>query len=1053
MVEQVVGLKFVVEGEREAKRALKEVSDNQSKLTRDILRGADQVKSLSREWDKANRYLQEGTINSKAHAQAQIRLAREYALLNGYIKSNGALNTQRALAEMHAAQATRDAAADAERTARATKRLADRNLELRMRFQEGYAQFARQREAMRSLREAYRNGIITLQQYQAQLARIRTINQGNVAGTNNLGVAMQQTGYQVGDFMVQIQSGTNAFVAFGQQATQLVGVLYLLPPATLAAKVGILGLQVSVSALVMTLGIAIPVLTAIGAAIVRARGNAKNFEDSLTKLGDVVSGLKDTQSLLAMSAEDLTEKYGEAAGAVREYAEIEAQLRVSLARSEISKSIVGLSKLTTAYGRTGHAVRSMLQNTSAIEKDFDVSGDVARKLMVHFQDLQRATNFDEQKVAVDGLIGSMQELDISLADVPSDVAQMLVNFIKANRSVEEANALIKLLNGGIVQANDNTKKLSNSQKLYNDLLKSGRDADFERRRDSRRAVIDMRAQLALQSKINTFGEESVEVARYRAEQEAISKNLTTDAAKEYVELAVQIHKATVETKKQLELEKEISEAAAERNKEFADRKISLENEIRILRLTLRYGEDSVQVQKELNLQARARLITEMMADGQSADRIVAMLKLLKTHQELTAEVDKMKDSTDDLLDIVEQITGVDLKKAFYDAATSVSTMNSRLDLTMTKIQGILGAIGSIGFETVATEAQTRALREGKSVAQSRIEGQIAQRRAELEQSGEIGPLAGAALTAYRKTLEADMRAQEELQRELSDPRRKAPPRRPFDIEYPEPDKEGGGAGGDIFLSMFPELQRAYEQAQKDAQAYNEEVQILDSALKAGKISQQEYNSYLSQAQEVYGQASTAALQYENALLQMANTTSQAMSDAMMSIVDGTKSAKDAFSDMARIIIKKAFEMAVINPILNAIFGGVTGYVAAPSFFGAPAAAAAKGMTFQGGNVVPFANGGVVGGPATFPMSGGRTGLMGEAGPEAIMPLKRGKDGKLGVQATGASVNQTLVFNISANGDESVKRIVQQQIPNIAQATKAAVVDAKRRGGSYGRAMA
>ena len=270
-----------------------------------------------------------------------------------------------------------------------------------------------------------------------------------------------------------------------------------------------------------------------------------------------------------------------------------------------------------------------------------------------------------------------------------------------------------------------------------------------------------------------------------------------------------------------------------------------------------------------------------------------------------------------------------------------------------------------------------------------------------------------------------------------------------DLLRPETGGAGGAATADDFLSMFPELQRAYEQAQKDAKAYNEEVQILDSALKAGKISQQEYNSYVDQAAEAYGQTSLAAQQYENALLQMANTTSQAMSDAMMSIVDGTKSAKDAFSDMARIIIKKAFEMAVINPILNAIFGGVTGFTQLPAF----GAAAANGAAFQSGNVVPFANGGVVGGPATFPMSGGRTGLMGEAGPEAIMPLKRGKDGKLGVVAEGGGVNQTLIFNISANGDESVKRIVQQQIPRIAEVTKAAVADSKRRGGSYARALA
>lgn len=62
---------------------------------------------------------------------------------------------------------------------------------------------------------------------------------------------------------------------------------------------------------------------------------------------------------------------------------------------------------------------------------------------------------------------------------------------------------------------------------------------------------------------------------------------------------------------------------------------------------------------------------------------------------------------------------------------------------------------------------------------------------------------------------------------------------------------------------------------------------------------------------------------------------------------------------------------------------------------------AKGGAFQNGNVVAFADGGVVNRPTNFAMSGGRTGLMGEAGAEAIMPLSRGSDGKLGVKAEGA----------------------------------------------------
>lgn len=59
-----------------------------------------------------------------------------------------------------------------------------------------------------------------------------------------------------------------------------------------------------------------------------------------------------------------------------------------------------------------------------------------------------------------------------------------------------------------------------------------------------------------------------------------------------------------------------------------------------------------------------------------------------------------------------------------------------------------------------------------------------------------------------------------------------------------------------------------------------------------------------------------------------------------------------------------------------------------------------GGAFMGGRVAAFARGGVVDGPTNFPMRGG-VGLMGEAGPEAIVPLARGGDGKLGIRAGGS----------------------------------------------------
>lgn len=72
---------------------------------------------------------------------------------------------------------------------------------------------------------------------------------------------------------------------------------------------------------------------------------------------------------------------------------------------------------------------------------------------------------------------------------------------------------------------------------------------------------------------------------------------------------------------------------------------------------------------------------------------------------------------------------------------------------------------------------------------------------------------------------------------------------------------------------------------------------------------------------------------------------------------------------------------------------------------------ADGAPFSQGRVMPFANGGIVSSATPFGMRGGM-GVMGEAGPEAIMPLARGPDGKLGVRAGGSSAPATVVMNIT-----------------------------------------
>lgn len=72
--------------------------------------------------------------------------------------------------------------------------------------------------------------------------------------------------------------------------------------------------------------------------------------------------------------------------------------------------------------------------------------------------------------------------------------------------------------------------------------------------------------------------------------------------------------------------------------------------------------------------------------------------------------------------------------------------------------------------------------------------------------------------------------------------------------------------------------------------------------------------------------------------------------------------------------------------------------------------------------VPFAKGGVISSPVTFPLGGGSArGLAGEAGPEAVLPLARAPDGRLGVRAENSAPATNVTFNVTTPDAESFRR--------------------------------
>lgn len=138
------------------------------------------------------------------------------------------------------------------------------------------------------------------------------------------------------------------------------------------------------------------------------------------------------------------------------------------------------------------------------------------------------------------------------------------------------------------------------------------------------------------------------------------------------------------------------------------------------------------------------------------------------------------------------------------------------------------------------------------------------------------------------------------------------------------------------------------------------------------------------------------------------------------VFDG-KRLSETLDEVAQSMIDTVYNVA-ITPVQNAVGGalaqGLNGLLSGMMPF-------ADGAAFSQGRVMPFAKGGVVAGPTQFPMRGA-TGLMGEAGPEAIMPLTRGPDGRLGVQAQGGGVRPvTVVMNIQTPDVQGFQRSQSQ----------------------------
>ncbi|MCZ7595264.1 MAG: phage tail tape measure protein [Hyphomicrobium sp.] len=152
-------------------------------------------------------------------------------------------------------------------------------------------------------------------------------------------------------------------------------------------------------------------------------------------------------------------------------------------------------------------------------------------------------------------------------------------------------------------------------------------------------------------------------------------------------------------------------------------------------------------------------------------------------------------------------------------------------------------------------------------------------------------------------------------------------------------------------------------------------------------------------------------------------------NSLVTAFDGIAIKGKGVSDVLRSLALNLSQLvlkAALRPLTNSIGGALSGLVGGGLPF-------AMGGVLQRRMPVPFASGGVISSPVTFPLAGGRVGLAGERGAEAILPLARGPDGRLGVAAQGTGGGVAVTFNVTTPDAESFRRSEAQVAAMVARA--------------------
>jgi len=717
-------------------------------------------------------------------------------------------------------------------------------------------------------------------------------------------VGLQQVGYQVGDFAVQMQGGTNVAVAFGQQMSQLLGIF--------GAGGALAGAGVAIG-------------TAFIAPLIEASKKAEDVEKNMQELNDAFDEYEKILGRIHSSTPEIEEDFGRLAESIRNVAKAVEGIRLEELRRELAEvseaAVEGIMPRRPEgfFAQIMDFTKASFSDLGVFLNPFDygpnangISDYQERAMQPILDDL--GEDWSPERLA------NLQE-SINLA-----VGWFRIGYKDAEWLAKDFERIITKLTSEITPDEDLSEELIQ----FIAGLTAAQEEAARMATAKERELAEEKERLAEEDKARQEEEAARLEAAYQRRTEQL-QNYSNEVMVQIQQRAAARAKAEEDERKAAEEQRKLDELRHQQDLRYQEQRNKREEEAAKKR-----QEQLDLIKRAKDLHIGVRDVTNEILNGN-----------IQVEEQLRLQVEegeKLQEELGSSYRAALALAGVDINSGITTAAEAARLLAENLKISLANASMIVQLAQE---DTVMSmPIGENPWKEPEDTKRSRGGG------------------------SREETLDekiAKLYEQIKLERQL------------LDLSEDEVD-------------IIRELGITWEQWGT----------IADSATVKAILAQKELIKEIERNKEE--------------VADLSESISSSFESGLMSIVDGTESMGEAFKRMAQEIINELFRILIVQRLVAAMEPMIGSF----SGFATSVGKNADGNVFENGRVQPFASGGVVSSPTYFPMAKG-VGLMGEAGPEAILPLKRGSDGKLGVASSGGGSPVNVVINNYSNEQAEVKQ--------------------------------